>query len=158
MSVLSFVDVKIFCQYIKCVEDGKKTSIFYVGLGWHAGNSAAWAINGIFNGHTFCYLPRGYFIIGDTLLDEALARQGIERIAPHRKNRKKPAPQDGRNLHRYKRRWQIKHLFAWRNKFKKAIIRWDWRCEWFTALVPLVFSMIPLKKVVKISYQWWNKF
>jgi len=31
-------------------------------------------------------------------LDEALARQGIELIAPHRKNRKRAATQDGRSL------------------------------------------------------------
>ena len=53
-------------------------------------------------------LGRPRRIIGDRAydsdpLDEALASQGIELIAPHRKNRKKPATQDGRPLRRYKR-------------------------------------------------------
>ncbi len=38
-------------------------------------------------------------------LDAELAAEGIELIAPHRRNRKKPATQDGRKLRRYKRRW-----------------------------------------------------
>jgi transposase len=40
-------------------------------------------------------------------LRERLARRGIELIAPHRSNRKKPATQDGRALRRYKRRWIV---------------------------------------------------
>ena len=43
-------------------------------------------------------------------LDQALAEEGIEMIAPHRKNRRKPKTQDGRKLRRYKRRWKIERL------------------------------------------------
>ena len=40
-------------------------------------------------------------------LDKALAEEGIEMIAPHRNNRRKPKKtQDGRKLRRYKRRWK----------------------------------------------------
>ena len=46
-------------------------------------------------------------------LDAALQERGIEVTASHRRNRKKPKPQDGRKLKRYKRRWEIKRLFAW---------------------------------------------
>ena len=51
-------------------------------------------------------------IIGDRAydsdpLDNALAAQGIEMIAPHRRNRKRKATQDGRPLRRYRRRWKI---------------------------------------------------
>src|SRR5215204_7562680 len=46
-------------------------------------------------------------------LDERLKEQGIEMIAPHRRNRKKKKTQDGRKLRRYKRRWNIERLFAW---------------------------------------------
>ena len=93
-------------------------------------------------------------IIGDRAydsdpLDEALAKDGIELIAPHRKNRKKAPTQDGRALRRYKRRWKIERLFAWLNKFKKAITRWDWDCDKYTSLVYLAFSMILLRRVVK---------
>ena len=95
-------------------------------------------------------------IIGDRAydsdpLDEALARQGLELIAPHRKNRKKARTQDGRSLRRYKRRWKIERLFGWLNKFKKAITRWDWSCERYTGFVYLSFSMILLRKISKIN-------
>jgi len=40
-------------------------------------------------------------------LDERLQQQGIQLIAPHKSNRKKPATQDGRVLRRYKRRWKV---------------------------------------------------
>lgn len=95
-------------------------------------------------------------IIGDRAydsdpLDEALAAQGVELIAPHRKNRKKPPTQDGRALRRYKRRWKIERLFAWLNKFKKAITRWERCAERFTGLVYLAFSMILLRRVVRIG-------
>lgn len=95
-------------------------------------------------------------IIGDRAydsdpLDKALAAQGVELIAPHRKNRKKPPTQDGRALRRYKRRWKIERLFAWLNKFKKAITRWERCAERFTGLVYLAFSMILLRRVVRIA-------
>ena len=46
-------------------------------------------------------------------LDAQLREEGIEMIAPHRRNRrKKPKTQDGRRLRRYKRRWKIERLFA----------------------------------------------
>lgn len=80
-------------------------------------------------------------------LDQRLAARGISLIAPHRCNRTRPATQDGRALRRYKRRWKIKRLFAWLNKFKRVITRWD-RChERFTAFVHLACSMILLRRV-----------
>jgi hypothetical protein len=45
-------------------------------------------------------------------LDSELAKLGVEMIAPHRRNRKRPKTQDGRSLRRYKRRWKIERLFA----------------------------------------------
>lgn len=55
-------------------------------------------------------------LIGDKAYDsdplgEALAAMGIEMIAPHRQNRKKPKTQDGSPLRRYKRRWTIEYFF-----------------------------------------------
>jgi hypothetical protein len=48
-------------------------------------------------------------LIGDRAYDSyplvaALEERGIELIAPHRRNRKKPKTQDGRKFRRYKRR------------------------------------------------------
>ena len=97
-------------------------------------------------------------IIGDRAydsdpLDEALAGQGIERVAPHRKNRKKAPTQDGRVLRRYKRRWKIERLFAWLNKFRKIIIRWEHCAERYTGLVYLALSMILLLRIIKSALQ-----
>ena len=78
-------------------------------------------------------------------LDQKLAQCGIELIAPHRKNRVKPASQDGRPLRRYKRRWKIERTFAWLNKFKRVITRWDRCIERYTAFVHLALAMILLR-------------
>src|ERR687898_1672629 len=43
-------------------------------------------------------------------LDQAFAERGIEMIAPHRRNRRRPKTQDGRKLRRYKRRWKMERL------------------------------------------------
>ncbi len=45
-------------------------------------------------------------------LDAALAADGVEMIAPHKRNRKKAATQDGRPLRRYRRGWKVERLFA----------------------------------------------
>jgi transposase len=49
--------------------------------------------------------------------------QGIEMIAPHKRNWRKANTQDGRKLRRYKRRWKIERLFAWLHKFRRIIVR-----------------------------------
>ena len=43
-------------------------------------------------------------------LDEELREEGIEMIAPHRKNRKRKKTQDGRWLRRYERRWLMERF------------------------------------------------
>lgn len=97
-------------------------------------------------------LGRPRRLIGDRAydsdpLDQALASQGIELIAPHRVNRHRKATQDGRALRRYHRRWKIERLFAWLNKYKRVITRWD-RChERFAAFVHLALSLILLRRV-----------
>jgi IS5 family transposase len=45
-------------------------------------------------------------------LDEKLAEQGVELIAPHRRNRRRAKSQDGRKLSRYKRRWKVERFFS----------------------------------------------
>ena len=79
-------------------------------------------------------------------LDARLAEQGIEMIAPHKRNRKRAATQDKRVLRRYKRRWKIERLFAWLNKFKRVITRWDRCAERYTGFVHLALSMILLRR------------
>jgi IS5 family transposase len=58
-------------------------------------------------------------------LDAELRNEGIEMIAPHRKNRKKPKTQDGRKLRRYKRHWKVERLFAWLGNFRRLVVRYE---------------------------------
>ncbi len=58
-------------------------------------------------------------------LDEQLADEGIEMIAPHHTKRKNPKTQDGRPLRRYKRRWKVERLIAWLQNFRRVIVRYE---------------------------------
>ena len=70
-------------------------------------------------------------------LDAESAAQGIELIAPHRANRKKPATQDGRKLRRYRRRWKVERLWAWLQNFRRVATRFDYHVENFLGFVHL---------------------
>ncbi len=70
-------------------------------------------------------------------LDETLREEGIEMIAPHRKNRKKRKTQDGRKLRRYKRRWKIERLFAWLSNFRRLVVRYEQRAKNYLSFVRL---------------------
>ena len=78
-------------------------------------------------------------------LDESLAERGIEMIAPHRRNRKKPRTQDSRKLRRYKRRWKIERLFAWLGNFRRLVVRYGRRAENNLGLVRLGCIVILLR-------------
>ena len=79
-------------------------------------------------------------------LDRRLAAQGIELIAPHKRNRIKPRTQDERALRRYRRRWKVERLFAWLNKYKRVITRWNRLIDHFNAFVYLACSMILIRR------------
>ena len=70
-------------------------------------------------------------------LDTELAGRGIELIAPHRSNRRKPATQDGRKLRRYRRRWKVERLNAWLQNFRRVATRFDYHVENFLGFVHL---------------------
>ena len=70
-------------------------------------------------------------------LDAELAERGIEVIAPHRRNRKKAATQDGRKLRRYRRRWKVERLNAWLQNFRRVATRFDYHVENFLGFVHL---------------------
>ena len=78
-------------------------------------------------------------------LDESLHEQGIELIAPHKSNRKKPATQDGRVLRRYKRRWKVERLFAWLQNFRRIQVRHDRSLNNYLAFVLLGCMIIFLR-------------
>lgn len=64
-------------------------------------------------------------------LDEQLAEEGIELIAPHKRNRKKAATPDGRRLRRYRRRWKVERLFSWLQNFRRLVVRYEYHSENF---------------------------
>ena len=78
-------------------------------------------------------------------LDESLQEQGIQFIAPHKSNRKKPATQAGRALRRYKRRWKIERLFAWLQNFRRIQVRHDPSLNNYLAFVLLGCIIIFLR-------------
>src|SRR5215217_7541426 len=79
-------------------------------------------------------------------LDELLREEGIEMIAPHRKNRKKGKTQDGRKLRRYKRRWKIERLFAWLQNFRRLVVRYEYKEQNFLGMAQLGCIVILLRK------------
>lgn len=92
-------------------------------------------------GHSFLnQLPER--LIGDKAydsdgLDQQLQQQyGIEMIAPHR-SRRRCSTQDGRQLRRYRRRWQVERVFAWLHNFRRLVTRWEFHIENFFGMVRL---------------------
>jgi transposase len=79
-------------------------------------------------------------------LDAGLAEEGVEMIAPHRRNRKKPKTQDGRKLRRYKKRWKIERLFAWLHNFRRLVVRYERRAQYYLGFAKLGCIVILLRR------------
>ncbi len=79
-------------------------------------------------------------------LDQTLAHQGIELIAPHKFNRIKPTTQDGRVLRRYTRRWKIERLFAWLQNYRRLLVRHDYYLENFLGFAYLASTLILMRR------------
>jgi len=96
-------------------------------------------------------------IIGDKAqdsdaLDDELDGEGIELIAPHRRNRRpENATQDGRKLRRYKRRWTVQRTISWFHNFRRLCIRYEKSTTLFQGFLHLGCSIILLKQVLRIS-------
>ena len=96
-------------------------------------------------------LPRR--LIGDRAydadpLDLALARLGVEMIAPHRWRRVRPKTQDGRPLRRYRRRWKIERLFAWLGNFRRLVVRYERQALNYLGFVHLGCILILLRRSI----------
>jgi transposase len=94
-------------------------------------------------------MQRPVRLIGDNAyesdrLDAALARQGVELIAPHRRTRTHRT-QDGRPLRRYQRRWKIERLFAWFQNFRRLVVRYERFTENFLGMLHLACCLILLR-------------
>jgi len=79
-------------------------------------------------------------------LDAQLSEEGIEMIAPHRKNRKKRKTQDGRRLRRYQRRWLVERFFAWLQWQRRVLVRWEYYADNFLGFVQLACFGVLLKR------------
>ena len=77
------------------------------------------------------------------------ARRGIEWIAMHRKNRRKPPTQDGRALRRYRRRWTVERTIAWLGNFRRLVMRYDRALTIYRAFFHIACFMIVLRRVLK---------
>ena len=81
----------------------------------------------------------------DKLDQELSDDRGIELIAPHKKNPKKPRTQDGRKLRRYRRRWKVERLFAWLQNYRRLVVRYEYHADNFLGLVHLGCAIILLR-------------
>ena len=64
-------------------------------------------------------------------LDEKLRQDGIEMIAPHKRNRVRTRTQDGRRLRCYERRWLVESFFAWIQCQRLILVQWEYHAENF---------------------------
>lgn len=81
-------------------------------------------------------------------LDDNLAAEGVEMIAPHRASRKKKnRTQDGRTLRKYKRRWTVERTISWFQNFRRLCIRYEKSTRLFQGFLHLGCSIILLKQV-----------
>ena len=93
-------------------------------------------------------------VIGDKAydsddLDEELACQGVEMIAPHRSSRKaENVTQDGRPLRRYDRRWTVERTISWFQNFRRLCIRWEKSTRLFSGFLHLGCILLLLKEVL----------
>jgi transposase len=78
----------------------------------------------------------------DTILRE---RYGVEMIAAHKRNRRRPPTQDGRPLRRRQRRWKIERLFAWLHNSRRLVTRWEYHVENFLGMLQLACARILLR-------------
>jgi transposase len=80
-------------------------------------------------------------------LDQQLQQDyGIDLIAPHKSNRKRPRTQDGRALRRYCRRWKVERFFAWLHNFRRLVTRWEYYESNFLGMVQLACILILLRR------------
>jgi transposase len=90
-------------------------------------------------------------VIGDKAydsdaLDEKLALQGMELIAPNRANRR--VSQDGRALRRYKRRWTVERTIAWLQNYRRLCIRWKKSQLAFQGFLYFACALLLMKEVL----------
>jgi transposase len=74
-----------------------------------------------------------------------LLQRGILLIVPHRRSRKKPSLNDGRELRRYRKRWKIERTFAWLGNFRRLLVRHDPQVQMYEAFFHVACLIITLR-------------
>ena len=87
---------------------------------------------------------RGYD--SDPLRDR-LHDQGIDLLSPHRKNRTKPARNDGRKMRRYARRYVIERTNAWLHSYRRLANRWEYYSFIYQGFVRLACIVIAVGRL-----------
>ena len=87
---------------------------------------------------------RGYDSDG---LRDRLAAAGYELVAPHRKNRTRPARNDGRRMRRYKRRWVVERTIAWLHGYRRLLVRHERQAVLFQGFAHLACALIAVARL-----------
>jgi transposase len=82
-------------------------------------------------------------------LRKRLRRRGIKLICPHKKNRVRPAMQDGRALRRYRRRWIVERTIGWLGNYRRLVVRYNRSLQIYRAFFHIACFMIVLRRVVQ---------
>jgi transposase len=82
-------------------------------------------------------------------LRRRLAQRGIELIAPHHRNRRRPATQDGRSFRRYKRRWIVERTIGWLGNYRRLVVRYDRSLTIYSGFFHIACFMIVLRRVLQ---------
>jgi len=75
------------------------------------------------------------------------ATRGSELICPHRRQRVKPPWQDGRQLRRDKRRWQVERTCAWYGNFRRLVMRWERHLTMYQAFCHVACLLMTLRQL-----------
>ena len=78
-------------------------------------------------------------------LRNRLRQRGIELICRHKKNRVRPARQDGRALRRHRRRWIVERAIAWLGNFGRLAVRYERALKIYRAFFHIACFMIVLR-------------
>ncbi|MDR4468315.1 MAG: transposase [Nitrospira sp.] len=78
-------------------------------------------------------------------LDAARKQDGVNLIAPHRSTLKLKT-QDGRHLRQYERRWLVERFFAWLQRKRRLLVRWEYYATNFLGFVQLTCITMLLKQ------------
>lgn len=82
-------------------------------------------------------------------LDDQLACEGVDLIAPHRANRRaENKSQDGRYLRRYRRCWTVERTILWFQNFRRLCIRWEKPSTLFQGFLHLSCSILLLREAL----------